>query len=343
MKEVELSVNFVNAMPNIDASLGYIARVSNPANQDNPNVEKLFAHMMAEGHTSPFTMANVVLEFNAPRDILRQAIRHWSLAVQEFSQRYQKVDMLGGLGLREFRLQDPKNRQASIEVPVDDPRHGEWKNIQMGVAKVAQEAYDWCIANGGAKEVARVVMPEGMTPSRAYFNGNMRSWIFYLKERMKDSTQKEHRELAKQALGVLRCHAPLTMAAFFPELPQAQGTNWHLDGDGKFVSPKDYLLWFTGKVAHDFAAVPEMHHDRIAFTQFNCNSETGVFSMELACSTADSWESVGSALKTSFLAGRGRLTAYSRVLGRLGSFSIEGLLTSVELSQANAFRPLDLT
>lgn len=204
-------------MPNIDASLGYIARVSNPANQDNPNVEKLFAHMMSEGHTSPFTMANVVLEFNAPRDILRQVIRHWSLAVQEFSQRYQKVEMLGGLGRREFRLQDPKNRQASIEVPADDLRHDTWQALQNKVAQVSQEAYDWCIANGGAKEVARVVMPEGMTPSRAYFNGNMRSWIFYLKERMKDSTQKEHRELAKQALGVLRCHAPLTMAAFFPE------------------------------------------------------------------------------------------------------------------------------
>lgn len=211
------SVKIVWATPNLDEHLAYIARVSNPDNQDNPKIEGLLKYMMREGHVSPFTMCNACLEFNTPRDIARQALRHSSMPPQEFSQRYQDVSKLGDFCLREFRLQDETNRQSSIEVDENSPLALEWKKRQESLLEVVKEHYEWCIQNGGAKEVARVILPEGLTPSRLYFNGNMRSWIFYLKSRLHESTQKEHRELAKLVLTELRKVAPITMGAFFPE------------------------------------------------------------------------------------------------------------------------------
>lgn len=133
------------------------------------------------------------------------------------SQRYQDVSKLGDFCLREFRLQDETNRQSSIEVDENNQLALEWKKRQESLLEVVREHYEWCIKNGGAKEVARVILPEGLTPSRLYFNGNMRSWIFYLKSRLHESTQKEHRELAKMVLTELRKVAPITMSAFFPE------------------------------------------------------------------------------------------------------------------------------
>jgi thymidylate synthase (FAD) len=204
------------ATPDIDKEIMYMARVSNPQGQDSENIKLLF-YCMKEGHVSPFDMANACLEFNSARDIIRQALRHDSIKKQEFSQRYQTVDKLDAFMFREFRAQHLKNRQLSVEVAADDPRHSGWEAHQREVLKAVEKAYSWCLANGGAKEVARIVLPEGMTPSRAYFNGTMRSWIFYIKARTHESTQKEHRILAEQVLEILRGAAPVTMSAFFPE------------------------------------------------------------------------------------------------------------------------------
>jgi thymidylate synthase (FAD) len=172
---------------------------------------------MENGHVSPFDMASVCLEINTTRDIARQALRHQSIKPQEFSQRYATVDQLDEFVLREFREQHPTNRQLSVEVYPSDSRHAEWARRQQEIIDIVTESYAWCLANGGAKEVARVILPEGLTPSRCYFNGTMRSWIFYLKSRLDGSTQKEHRLLAQEVLTALRSVAPVTMAAFFPE------------------------------------------------------------------------------------------------------------------------------
>ena len=212
------NVKLVWATPDVDKQLAYIARVSAPANQANESIEGLLRYMMREGHVSPFDMANVCIEVNTPRDIGRQALRHSSIKPQEFSQRYADVSALGDVVTREFRLQDPNNRQASIDVPADDPRAIEWQARQLRLLEIVKEDYRWCIDNGGAKECARVVLPEGLTPSRLYFNGTLRSWIHYLQSRLHESTQKEHRAIAQQVLEVLRGVAPITLAAFFPEV-----------------------------------------------------------------------------------------------------------------------------
>ena len=191
-----------------------MARVSNPEAQDSEKTRLLY-YCMEEGHVSPFEMASVCLEINVPRDIGRQMIRHRSMSLQEFSQRYQTVDELGDWIAREFRLQDTQNRQASINISEDDPRQAAWQHYQRRVMIEAKKAYDWCIENGGAKEVARVVLPEGLTMSRVYFNGTLRSWIHYLKQRLDPSTQKEHRIIAEKILHKLKEVAPITMDAFF--------------------------------------------------------------------------------------------------------------------------------
>jgi len=210
-----MTVKLVWATPDADKQLAYIARVSAPANQANESIEGLLRYMMREGHVSPFDMANVCLEINTPRDIGRQALRHSSIKPQEFSQRYSDVSALGDFVTREFRLQDTKNRQASIKVDPSDPRAIEWQVRQLRLLDIVREDYKWCLDNGGAKECARVVLPEGLTPSRLYFNGTIRSWIHYLQSRLHESTQDEHRQIAQQVLEVLRGVAPVTMEAFF--------------------------------------------------------------------------------------------------------------------------------
>lgn len=208
-------VKLVWATPDIDKHLGYIARVSNPANQANEKVEGLFAYMMREGHTSPFEMANVCLEINTTRDIGRQIIRHRSFSFQEFSQRYQDVSELELPDYRETRLQDTENRQNSLTTE-DDELIGWFEEAQSEVTALAYGLYDEALAKGIAKEQARALLPEGLTPSRMYMNGNLRSWIFYLKARLDPTTQKEHRLIAQNVLHVLRGVAPKTMEAFFP-------------------------------------------------------------------------------------------------------------------------------
>lgn len=209
------NVKMIWATPDIDNTLAKIARVSNPDNQDNPNIKGLLTYMMTHGHVSPFEMANVCLELNTTRDIGRQVLRHKSLNFQEFSGRYQDMTKLDNAPLRECRLQDTKNRQNSV-LTEDADYTSWWEEAQRVVRFHAQGLYDEALSLGIAKEQARALLPEGLTMSRMYANGNLRSWIFYLKQRLDPTTQKEHRELAQQVLAELRLVAPVTMEAFFP-------------------------------------------------------------------------------------------------------------------------------
>jgi thymidylate synthase (FAD) len=176
--------------------IAFCARVSNPSNQLNTETtDKLIAYLLKHKHFSPFEMANICLEIETTRDIARQILRHRSFTFQEFSQRYADPVKDLSFEMREPRLQDTKNRQNSIEV--DDARlEDAWYNKQMGVIEMAKMTYEWAIANGIAKEVARAVLPEGLTTSRLYVNGTIRSWIHYIEIRSDVATQKEHREIA---------------------------------------------------------------------------------------------------------------------------------------------------
>lgn len=210
-----MNVKLIWSTFNVDQHLAYIARVSNPDGQDKP-IGKLLEYMMREGHSSPFEMCNACIEINTTRDIARQILRHRSFSFQEFSQRYQDVSKLDAVQPRECRMQDEKNRQNSTFcddlVLVQD-----WTELQNQVMQLAKLSYEWALRQGIAKEQARVILPEGLTASRMYMNGTFRSWIFYLQQRLHPSTQKEHREIAREILTILRGVAPITMAAFFPE------------------------------------------------------------------------------------------------------------------------------
>ena len=203
------------ATPDIDEQIAFQARVSNPDNQDNPQIAGLLNYCMREGHVSPFEMANVCMEVNTTRDIARQILRHRSFSFQEFSQRYQDASKLGAWVLRECRMQDTENRQNSLPCE-DEWLRDAWSSMQDEVAMVAKGCYENALAMGVAKEQARALLPEGLTPSRLYINGTVRSWVHYLGQRLHPSTQKEHRQVAEQALAILRDVAPVTAAAFFP-------------------------------------------------------------------------------------------------------------------------------
>ena len=210
-----MNVKVVWATPNIDENIAFIARVSNPANQSNPEFSKLLAYCAREGHWSVFEMANVCLEITTTRDIGRQILRHRSFSFQELSQRYKDVsDELLTAGLREARMQDKKNRQGSLPC-VDDVIAENWQHMQEKVFGIAKGAYEWAIERGIAKEQARALLPEGLTPSKMYMNGTIRSWVHYLKQRLDPSTQKEHRLIAEEVLLTLSGIAPVTMSAFF--------------------------------------------------------------------------------------------------------------------------------
>ena len=174
--------------------VAYCARVSNPGNQANhETAPRLLNYLTRNHHWSPFEMAHAVIEINTTRDIARQILRHRSFSFQEFSQRYAEVD--AEPIMRETRLQDTKNRQNSLEVH-DVELNSKWQQLQANVAKLTQQSYQWALDNGVAKEVARSVLPEGMTPSRLYMAGSVRSWIHYIQLRAGNGTQKEHREIA---------------------------------------------------------------------------------------------------------------------------------------------------
>lgn len=205
--------------PEIDKQVMLMARVSNPRNQASENT-RLLHYCMKHGHVSPFEMASVCMQIDTTRDIARQILRHRSFSFQEFSQRYADVNLLGEMIGRECRMQDTKNRQNSLDV--DQANYlqvyaaSEFAVLQNEVWKTAIDAYNVAIENGVAKEQARALLPEGLTPSRVYMNGTVRSWIHYLKQRLDPTTQKEHRIVAKQILEEIRKVAPITMEAFFP-------------------------------------------------------------------------------------------------------------------------------
>ena len=180
--------------------IAYCARVSNPANQDNPDSEKLLKYLVKHKHWSPFEMVHIVMEIETTRDIGRQILRHRSFSFQEFSQRYAEVVEMSEP--REARLQDQKNRQNSIETDSDELQNS-WNLVQNEMLLAAKNYYAWAISKGIAKEVARSVLPEGLTMSRMYMSGSLRSWIHYCELRMANGTQKEHRELATQCWNII--------------------------------------------------------------------------------------------------------------------------------------------
>jgi thymidylate synthase (FAD) len=174
--------------------VAYAARVSNPANQNNNDTaEKLVRYLIKNQHWSPLEMVNICMEIETTRDIARQILRHRSFSFQEFSQRYAVADL--GFEIKEARMQDLKNRQNSSKTD-NLALQAWWENYQNGVALKAKEAYDWAITNGIAKEQARAVLPEGMTVSRLYMNGTLRSWVHYIHLRTEKGTQEEHRTIA---------------------------------------------------------------------------------------------------------------------------------------------------
>jgi thymidylate synthase (FAD) len=176
--------------------IAYCARVSNPANQLNTETsEKLIRYLVKHQHWSPLEMVSACCEITTTRDIARQILRHRSFSFQEFSQRYadptQELDFV----LREARLQDNTNRQNSIEVE-DNLLQIEWERAQKRVLFAVRDAYAWAIKNGIAKEQARAVLPEGMTVSRLYMNGTLRSWVHFIELRSGHGTQREHQQVA---------------------------------------------------------------------------------------------------------------------------------------------------
>jgi thymidylate synthase (FAD) len=188
-----------------DEFIAYVARVSNPSNQmNNESAPKLLRYLVKHKHWSPFEMVDVVMEINTTRDIGRQILRHRSFSFQEFSQRYADPTKDLGFVTREARLQDTKNRQNSIEISPAESESvagliNDWDAYQSVVLDEARIAYVWAIQNGIAKEQARAVLPEGLTMSRMYMKGSLRSWIHYCQVRTDISTQKEHREIALDA------------------------------------------------------------------------------------------------------------------------------------------------
>jgi thymidylate synthase (FAD) len=172
--------------------ISYCARVSNPKNQDNlETTNKLVQYLINHKHWSPFEMVNVCLEIVTTRDIARQILRHRSFSFQEYSQRYADPTKDLEFCLRECRLQDNRNRQNSIEF-YDEEVINSWNDIQTELINISKSSYEHAISKGIAKEVARVLLPEGNTVSRLYINGSIRSWIHYLEVRLSNGTQKEH-------------------------------------------------------------------------------------------------------------------------------------------------------
>jgi|TARA_B110000977_G_scaffold109480_1_gene142497 thymidylate synthase (FAD) len=183
--------------PDVEQLIAYCARVSNPDNQNNTvTSEKLIKYLVKNKHWSPLEMVNACLEIETTRDIGRQILRHRSFSFQEFSQRYADPTKDLDFVTREARLQDTKNRQNSIETE-DDMLQNQWEMRQKSLIELSQETYNWAIEKGIAKEQARAVLPEGLTVSRMYMNGTLRSWVHYIELRSANGTQKEHMELAK--------------------------------------------------------------------------------------------------------------------------------------------------
>ena len=193
-------VNLIWSTPQAEEKIAYMARVSNPANQDQPQTaQRLLKYLIKNKHWSPFEMVNVCMEIETTRDIARQILRHRSFSFQEFSQRYAEAS---GFVYSEARTQDTQNRQNSFET---DDRHLAywWEGAQRRVLYDAEFMYKSALEKGIAKEVARKLLPEGLTLSKMYMNGTLRSWLHYIEIRCDKATQKEHREVAEQCRDII--------------------------------------------------------------------------------------------------------------------------------------------
>jgi thymidylate synthase (FAD) len=202
----------IMGLDNIQDLVAYCARVSNPSNQANTKTTpKLLDYLIKHKHWSPFEMASACIEVETTRDIARQFLRHRSFSFQEFSQRYADIrDLDSSVVIRKARLQDPKNRQASV-ITDDTNLHLTWEQHQRNVWHAAMQAYEWAIENGIAKEQARAVLPEGNTVSKLYVNGTIRSWIHYVELRSANGTQKEHADLAVEIAKAISAIYPKAM------------------------------------------------------------------------------------------------------------------------------------
>lgn len=206
---------------NANQFIAYVARVSNPGNQNNVmSAPKLIRYLIQHEHWSPFEMVHITLGITTTRDISRQIIRHRSFAFQEFSQRYAVAE---NYVPRTARIQDEKNRQNSIELDPEMDGHSildaRWRRAQYEVIEKSQEVYKWALDNGIAKEQARCVLPEGNTETTLYMAGSLRSWIHYCQLRTGNGTQKEHQLIAKQAWRIISGH--------FPDV--AEAVEWDVD------------------------------------------------------------------------------------------------------------------
>jgi thymidylate synthase (FAD) len=197
--------------------IAYCARVSNPANQFNTETsEKLIRYLIKHQHWSPLEMVSACCEIVTTRDIARQILRHRSFSFQEFSQRYADptAELDDAFVLREARFQDTKNRQNSVALDMEDEQQRllayEWERAQKRVLYAVKKEYKWAIDNGIAKEQARAVLPEGLTVSRMYMNGTLRSWIHFIELRSANGTQKEHQEVARACAEVISKIFPMT-------------------------------------------------------------------------------------------------------------------------------------
>jgi thymidylate synthase (FAD) len=197
---------------NLLDQIAYAARVSNPANQNNSETaEKLVRYLIKNQHWSPLEMVSLTLEIETTRDIARQILRHRSFSFQEFSQRYAVANL--GWDYKEARMQDTKNRQNSIGVDDSDESQRllaiEWERAQKRVTYAVEKEYKWALENGIAKEQARAVLPEGITVSRMYMAGTLRSWVHYIQLRSANGTQKEHQDIALECANVIEPVFPM--------------------------------------------------------------------------------------------------------------------------------------
>ena len=205
------AAKLIHSTPDGDSLVAYMARVSNPDNQDNPESAGLIKYLIKHKHWSPFEMVGACVEINTTRDIARQILRHRSFHFQEFSQRYADASSLGDMVERECRMQDAKNRQNSTECYDEDVE--EWWIGAQAIAHQMAIVYQGALDRGIAKEQARALLPEGLTPSRMYMHGTLRDWIHYIEVRTDPSTQKEHRLIAEEIKQVLSGVYPQVFAA----------------------------------------------------------------------------------------------------------------------------------
>lgn len=207
---------FEEELTSVTELVAFCARVSNPSNQMNMETsEKLIRYLTKHKHWSPLEMVSMCLEVTTTRDIARQILRHRSFSFQEFSQRYADptAELDDAFVLREARFQDTKNRQNSVELDLTDEKQKmlayEWERAQKRVLFSVKQEYEWAIKNGIAKEQARAVLPEGLTVSRLYMNGTLRSWVHYIELRAANGTQKEHMLIAKECAKVIATVFPM--------------------------------------------------------------------------------------------------------------------------------------